>query len=208
MEYLNSWNVRTVNGFKLYEITLNKDQFAVISSDVPSEHKFRSGTLGINVTRISAFLSGSFSIESEMSQMFIKNRGDGPDPSRITMIGTFTVKGLVDGSKYFCGVSTTDKLIDQKNIIVQSGDSITIEPTGLSRDVFILDGAFEINGEYYFESFRHVKLTKDINYTFKNSGPTEGFILYVFEVSKDEAYSWFPNIPEHELKQIPLFSDM
>jgi hypothetical protein len=205
---IDSWRKRTVTGFNIFELTLLKDQYSVVSGDIPKENLFKSGKIGVNTYRANAFVKGSFHITSKTLPDFSRVRGDGADESRVTVRESFSMRGLDDVNKFFCIHSIQkDKLYLSKNYPLSPGESFQIDCVDIEQNIFVIEGIVTVNDAKELPSFKHVRLTKGPSYSFVNNTDEDAFVVYMYEATKQEIIATLPNIPSENINDIEILRD-
>ena len=200
----NGWNVTRVNGFDLFELVLEKDKIAAVPVDVPAQATLGSSDVGINTYRFNAFIEGAFKVGSTVTPEFIRSRGDGGDESRVTIKGSFHLLGMEERNRFMC-INAQDpmaKLYLSKNYALAPGESCVITPREMEQNVFIVEGALQVNDGGVFNSIKHLRLTKPQDYSFRNTGQDNAFLVYVYEATVEEVKAQCTNVPVESLATV------
>lgn len=209
MEFMpKGWSVRVLPNFKVYELSLNKDQYVVLAVDVPPEFRFEGKDIGVNTYRANAIVNGTVRFVSATMPDFERRRGDSTLDARLTVKGEYRVQGVEDGSKFVCIMASEPqaKLYLTKNHPLQPGESVLIAASDLERNLFIVEGAVT-SGDRTHEAFKHLKLTKPQDYVFTNTGEENAFLVYMYEVTKDEVKALYPEVSPEALASVQILQE-
>lgn len=200
-----AWVVRPLSEFTIYELSLNKDQYAVVAVDLPPQLAFNGQEIGINVHRANAIVSGAVRFKSATLPEFVRYRGDTTLNARLTVRGEYRIQGEEDNSKFVCIMANEPgkRLYTTQNFPLAPGESVTIETTGNERNIFIVEGSVDI-GPSRHSSFKHLKLTKPIPYTFINNSKENAFLVYMYEVTKEEVKSLYPEVSPEAMASVQI----
>lgn len=209
MEFLpKGWEVRVLPKFKVYELSLNKDQYVVLAIDVPPEFRFEGKEIGVNTYRANAIVNGTIKFVSATLPDFERRRGDSTLDARLTVKGEYRVQGSEDGSKFICIMANDPKerLYGTRNVALAPGEQVTFDYSELERNVFIVEGSVTI-GLNVHSAFKHLKLTKPQEYTFINTGEENAFLVYMYEVTKDEVKALYPEVSPEALASVQILQE-
>jgi len=206
MEFLPAgWNVRVLPNFKVYELSLNKGQYVVLAVDVPRETAFNDSTIGVNTYRANAIVKGTIQFVSATMPDFERHRGDATLDARLSVKGEYRVQGGEDDSKFVCIMANdiSAKLYRSANYPLAPGESVTIEASDLERNLFIVEGSVTIGtGEH--NAFKHLKLTKPQAYTLTNTSTENAFVVYMYEVTKEDIKALYPEVEPDALATVKI----
>jgi hypothetical protein len=206
MEFLpKGWEVRVLPKFKVYELSLNKDQYVVLAIDVPPEFRFEGKEIGVNTYRANAIVRGAVKFVSATLPDFERRRGDTTLDARLTVKGEYRVQGSEDDSKFVCIMANDplEKLYGARNVALAPGEEVTFDFSELERNVFIIEGSVDI-GLTTHSAFKHLKLTKPQEYTFINNSEENAFLVYMYEVTKEEVKSLYPEVSPEAMASVQI----
>lgn len=198
-----AWNVHVLKRFRVFELSLNKGQFANIIVTIPESNMINGEPVGINTYRTNAIVEGEIEFRSRSTPDFVRRRGEDSEPTRITMADSYTLEGKADANKFFCIQSTEEnKLFIPRQIPLESGEEATIEYRAQERNVFLVQGRVSCEGNEY-EAFRHLELGQAKDYVFKNESPEKAYLVYFYEALPQEVRLEVSHIPAYRLDTVP-----
>ena len=199
----NAWKVHVLQRFRVFELSMGKNQFANIVVTVPEQNCFAGEKLGINTLRANSIVEGEIEFRSSSSPDFTRRRGEDTDPSRLTMPDSYMLRGLADNSKFFCVQSTEEgRMFIPRQIPLESGEEAIIEYRALERNVFVLQGNVSCDGIEH-SAFKHLELGQPRDYVFKNESPERAYLLFFYEAIPQEVRLQYSHIPGYKLDTVP-----
>lgn len=200
----NAWKVSIVNGFRVFELNLLKDQRASIIVSIPPENRFAEQKIGVNTYRANSIVKGAITFRSTSSPDFIRVRGEDTEASRLTMEDTYHLVGTAEDSLFYCVQSVDSaKLYIPRQIPLEPGEEAAIEYRTKERNVFVLQGRVMCDGNEH-TAFKHLQLGQPKEYVFKNESPEQTYLLYFYEASVEEVRLQYGEVPAYQLDQVEI----
>jgi len=209
MEYKPfAWTVRPLKDFTVYELDLNTEQYALVVMDIPAVLQFNGQDIGINIHRANAIVKGGVRFKSATLPEFVRYRGDTTLNARLTVKGEYRIQGEEDNSKFVCIVANEPgaKFYISKNYPLKPGEMIIIDHSELERNLFIVEGVVT-SGDRTHEAFKHLKLTKPQDYVFINNSEENAFLVYMYEVTKDEVKALYPEVSPEAMASVQILQE-
>lgn len=174
--------------FQLYLTTLDKDQRVPFIVTLPPSLRLGDSDIGVNTYRANGVVSGEFEFTKPGVVTYTRGRGQSPQDSRVANAGEWLVKSTEDDSTLVCVLAKNPKERFYNYALhpLAPGESVVFDDSDLQRNVFLVQGSVQTEGRT-FSDVQHLRLSQPKDYTFTNATEDPAYIVFVKEISYDDA---------------------
>lgn len=194
--------------FQLFLTSVNKDHRVPLVVTIPPALRLEQSDMGINTYRANGVVSGAFEFTKPGVASYVRQRGESPQESRVANSGEWLVKAIEENSTFVCVLNKnpTERFYDYSLHPLARNESVTFGESDLGRTVFLVQGTVMVEGRQ-FTDIRHIQLSQPKEYTFTNVNKEPAFLVYVKEISYEDAVGLADLLYPDRTVEFPFIAD-